>query len=135
MNEETKNIISNKAKQRYKDKTKNPMYNKKHRKESLTKMSECKIGSKNPMYNTSWNEKQWNTKRKGWCYEWDEEKRKVAGERLKKLVSKRVECIEDNLQFDTVSEASIFYKVAISTLSGHLHNYQKTCGGKHFKFI
>ena len=42
IDEESRKTISEKAKQRYKDPTKNPMYGKKHSREALSKMSLAK---------------------------------------------------------------------------------------------
>lgn len=32
-------------------------------------------------------------------------------------------------------DASSYYHVGTSTLSGHLNGHQKSCKGKHFKFV
>ena len=131
-------LISEKAKERYKIKENNPMYGKRHSDDVKNKMSEIKIGDKNPMYGSKWNDNQINANRKGWCYEWTEERRKeksIISKEISKKWSKRVKCLEDDLVFETITEASKHYDVKKSTLSGHLHNYQKTCKGKHFIFI
>lgn len=58
MADESRAIISQKAKERYKDPTANPMYGKKHSEKTLQLQRECKLGEKNPMYGRKWNENQ-----------------------------------------------------------------------------
>ena len=71
----------------------------------------------------------------GFTYEWTPERRKVMSDRM--LVTsekwkKRVKCVEDNLSFNSLTDAAKHYGVNVSTLCGHLKGYQHTCKGKHF---
>lgn len=143
--ERTRKIISEKAKERYKDKTKNPMYGKTHSADAIQKMSDKKRGSNNPSYGRK-QSSETIEKRKKTClernvdysHEWSDEERERASKRFKEYAkkwSKRVRCLEDELVFDTITAASAFYNVDISTLSGHLRGKQKTCAGKHFEII
>lgn len=132
--------ISSKAKDRYKDKTVNPMYGKTHTKETLSKMSECKMGSKNPMYGTTWNETQRiKCGTKGKKLNLSKEQREILGERVRKVGKEvglnSVRCIEDDKVFNSITEAASEYGITVSTLSGHLHGRQHTCKGKHFEFV
>lgn len=144
--DETKKILSEKAKERYVDKTKNPMYGKKHSEDSLKKMSLCKVGKNNPMYGRHLSEeskrKQEETlKRNGsskghvWTDEEKERKSIQQKELCKIYINKKVKCIDDDLIFDTVTEAAKHYGVSVSTLSGMLHGCQKTCKGRVFVFV
>ena len=143
--EETKQLISKKAKERYRDKTKNPMYGKKHSKESLKKMSDAKIGENNPMFGKTQSEETKQKRRKtcaerhvNYAHELSPIEDKKRRERMHNLgVShrKKIMCVEDDIAFDSIGDASKYYDVSISTLSGHLHGHQKTCKNKHFKFI
>lgn len=145
LSDETKTIISAKAKERYKDKTKNPMFGKKHSVESIKKMRELKSGENNPMYGIPMSEYS-KVKRRKTCierninfsHEWSEIAKRNASIRLKELAkewSKKVICIEDNLTFDTITSAANYYGVKKATLSGHLNGRQKTCKNKHFEFV
>lgn len=112
MSDETKALISQKAKSRMANKTNNPMYGKKWTQEQYEK---CYRG--------------------GFTYEWTPERRKVMSDRM--LVTsekwkKRVKCVEDNLSFNSLTDAAKHYGVNVSTLCGHLKGYQHTCKGKHF---
>lgn len=141
----TKKIISEKAKQRYKDKTKNPMYGKKHSADSLLKMSNKKKGCNNPSYGKKQSEETIEKRRKtckerhvDYSHEWSDEEREAASKRFKEYAkkwSKKVRCIEDELVFDTVTAAASFYNVDVSTMSGHLRGKQKSCAKKHFEFV
>jgi len=143
--EYSRNLISKKAKERYKDKNKNPMYGKKHSANTLKKMSQAKIGANNPMYGTKQSretiDKRLNTckdRNVDYSHEWTDEERKRASERFKEYAkkwSKKVECVEDKIVFDSITAASDYYGVDKSTLSGHLRGKQKTCKNKHFKFV
>lgn len=145
LSDKTKSIISAKAKERYKDKTKNPMYGKKHSVESIKKMRDLKSGENNPMYGIPMSEHS-KVKRRKTCierninfsHEWSETAKRNASIRLKELAkewSKKVICIEDNLTFDTITSAANYYGVKKATLSGHLNGRQKTCKNKHFEFV
>lgn len=140
MPEESKNIISQKAKERYKDKTANPMYGKTHSAEAIKKQSECKKGSKNPMFGTKWTDRQKELcGTRGKKLNLTEEQRQVIRERTKIIGKttglKPVKCIEDDSVYPSVTEAASAYGVAISTLSGHLNKCQKSCRGKHFEYL
>ena len=139
MNDETKAIISYKARQRYRDPSKNPMYGKTHSPESKTLMSDIKHGALNPMYGRKWTDKQ-----RAMCG--------TAGKRLnlspERLLAmskwatelgrknaKQIRCIEDNLVFSSLGEAAEHYAVNPATLCGQLNGRQKTCRGKHFEYV
>ena len=143
---ELRERISQAAKERYKDPTKNPMYGKKHSEESLRKMREAKLGEKNPYYGKHLSEeskqKMRETKIKngtlGAHHIMTEEEREIAVERMRllgKKRSKKVRCIEDNLEFDSITIAADYYHVSMSTLNGHLKGRQHTCCNKHFEYI
>ena len=144
--DESRKIISEKARERYKDKTKNPMYGKQHAQDSLDKMSSKKIGNLNPMYGKHLSEEAKRKQRETYekngsthSHIWTEEQRKRKSVQQKELcktyINKTVKCVEDNILFDTVSKAASYYGVSVSTLSGHLHGKQQSCKGKHFIFI
>ena len=139
MPNESRAIISSKAKERYKDPTANPMYGKKHTESTLEKMREKKVGKNNPMYGAKWNERQrLLCGTKGKTLNLSDEQRAVLSERGRKLgeMGKRpVVCIEDNLVFSSLSDAAKEYGVNISTLCGHLGGKQHTCSGKHFRYL
>lgn len=134
--EYSQRLISDAAKQRYKDKTKNPMYGKKHSAAAIKKMSEMKKGKKNLMYGKHWNENQRkNSGKHGWCYEITPERRRRFAENARERFSKPVKCVETNEIFPSATSAAQKYGVTISTLSGHLKGRQHTCCGKHFVYI
>lgn len=146
MSEESKRIISQKAKERYVDKTKNPMYGKKHSSDSLQKMSNNKIGENNPMYGKHLSEEAKRKQRETYerngsthAYEWTDDMRKQKSIQQKELcktyICKVVKCVEDDLIFDSVTKAALYYNVSTSTLSGHLRGNQHTCKGKHFTYV
>lgn len=145
MPNESKDIISQKAKERYRDKTKNPMFGKKHSEESLKKMSEVKVGNKNPMFgrhlSQETKDKTYETKRKNNSFYrriFTEEEKEQASKKFKEIAKqfrKAVRCIEDDLLFDSITECSIFYGITVATLSGHLNGRQHTCCNKHFEFV
>lgn len=138
--------ISEAAKERYKDPTKNPNYGK-HWDDSFKKMlSERMSGENHPFYGTHLSEErkrylsslykgtQKTTRKKPYTSEELEIKRKQMKENSK-LWSRRVRCIEDNIEFDTITEAAAYVNRTVYTMSGHLHGDQHSCGGKHFEFI
>lgn len=146
LSEEAKQIISEKAKNRYKNKTNNPMYGKSHSDETKKKMSDIKIGENNPMYGKTLSyesRKKISEHHKGknnpiYNHVYTEEERKIISRRVLSYADKwrkKVFCIEDNLTFSSVKDASSYYHVGTSTLSGHLNGHQKSCKGKHFKFV
>lgn len=137
---ETKALISAKAKERYTDKTRNPMFGKKHTKEALEKQSIKKRGENNPMYGTVWTDIQrMNSGTRGKHLNLSDGQRRVLAERIRKIGKttglKPVRCIEDNLVFRSITEASKHYGVSISTLCGHLRGTQKSCRNRHFEYI
>lgn len=144
--EVSRRIISEKAKERYKDKTKNPMYGKTHSKETKEKISKTKIGELNPMYgkhHTEEAKEKISNSRIGELNpmhkkEFTQEERDAASEKFKEIAkrwSKGVYCIEDDLLFESIVSAAKYYDVDKTTMSGHLRGKQKTCKGKHFKFV
>ena len=137
--DEWREAISNKAKERYKDKTKNPMYGKKHTSESLQKMRDKKIGVNNPMYGKRWTEKQYEAakhkKRPTFTDEWRKRNTAHMSRVVDECVKKSVHCIEDDMYFESVTDAANYYGIKVSTLSGHMHGHAKTCCGKHFEYI
>lgn len=139
MSDETKKLISDKAKQRYKDPAKNPMYGRKHSDETKRKQSECKLGKNNPMYGRHWTEKQRNLcGTKGKKLNLTDSQRKCLSERARyhgKRNAKAILCVEDDMVFRSATEAASFYEVDISALCGAANGKQKTCRGKHFKYI
>lgn len=140
MSEESKKLISERAKDRYKDPTANPMYGKKHTDEAKKKQSECKKGKKNPMFGRKWTETQrLKCGTKGKKLNLSEEQREIQRERSRIIGLttglKKVLCVDDNIFFNSLTEAAKYYNVAVSTLSGALHGYQNTCAGKHFEFV
>lgn len=140
MSEGTRLKISKSAKERYRDKTKNPMYGKKHSIESLEKMRNVKIGSNNPMYGSTWTEAQrLRCGTKGKKLNLSDEAREALRQRFKKIGMetglKPVRCIEDGIMFNSITEAASHYGVATSTLSGHLSGRQHSSAGKHFEFV
>lgn len=137
---ETKELISIKAKERYADKTANPMYGKKHSAETIEKQSQKKRGELNPMFGTKWTERQrQNSGTRGKKLNLSDEQRANLvswGKHLGETVSpKAVRCIEDNASFRSLTEAAKHYGVSLSTLCGHLRGSQHSCAGKHFEYI
>ncbi len=146
LSKESKQIISEKAKNRYKDKTNNPMYGKTHSDEAKKKMSKVKTGKNNPMYGKTLSyetRKKISEHHKGennpiHNHIYTEEEREAISKRMLSYADKwrkKVFCIEDSMTFHSVKDASNYYHIGISTLSGHLNGHQKSCKGKHFKFV
>lgn len=136
--DETRALISKNAKERYKDKTKNPMYGKKHTADSKKKQSECKRGELNPMYGSTWTEKQRacsGTKGKKLNITDENRARLIQqGYTLGEANKKKVLCVTDNNRFDSIGEASAYYGMPLSTLSYHLNGHSKTCRGMKFQY-
>lgn len=137
--EETREIISRKAKDRYKDPTNNPMFGKSHNESAIKKMKESKIGKNNPMYGRKWNKTQRERcGTKGKTLNLSFEQRQILSERMRDIGKtvglKRVVCVEDGTIYDSVLDAAVAYNVTKSTMCGHLKGRQKTCAGKHFKY-
>lgn len=141
VSEETRTLISDMAKERYKDRTANPMYGKKHSEKSLMLQRECKLGEKNPMFGTTWNTTQRERSgiHKGQHMNFSESQLAYYREHARwmgsTIIPKPVRCIEDNATFPTVTAAAEAYGVNAATLSGHLHGRQKTCRSKHFEYV
>lgn len=136
---ETRNILSRKAKERYSKKENNPMFGRKHSDDSIKKMSAAKTGDKNPMYGSHWTENQKALcGNKGKKLNISDEQREMLRERFRilgKSHTKRVECIEDGLFFDSATEAAEHYGVCVSTLCGQINGKQHTCKGRHFRYV
>lgn len=137
---ETRKKISEKAKERYKDKTKNPMYGRHQTEEMRRKLSESRKGKMNPSYGSMWTETQrrlCGTKGKKLAI--TEEQRDVLRNRARNLGHttglRPVECIEDGIRFNSIKAAAVAYCVTKSTLNGHLKGRQKSCAGKHFRYL
>lgn len=140
MSDETKKIISAKAKERYTDSTANPMYGKKHSPAALEKQSICKRGEKNPMYGSKWTKTQRERSGvRGKKLNLSTERRQELSDRMRKIAQtvriRPVRCIEDGTIYESVTIAAHTYGVSASTMCGHLNGYQKTCKGKHFEYI
>lgn len=132
--------ISIKAKERYKDKTANPMYGKKHSESALEKQRAKKRGCNNPMYGTTWTDIQREKcGTAGKTLNLSDEQRDRLRANARHLGSttglRPVRCIEDDVSFCTLTEAANAYGVKKSTLCGHLGGYQNTCSGKHFEYV
>lgn len=140
MPEESRKIISEKAKNRYLDKAANPMYNKSHTEEAKEKQRQRKLGENNPMYGSKWTDTQKERSgTRGKKLNLSDEQRLILSERIR-LIGKTtglrpVHCIEDDTIFDSIKDAANTYGVSKSTLCGHLTGHQKTCRGKHFEYI
>lgn len=139
MNDVAKSKISLKAKERYKDRTKNPMYGKERSSDTKKLMSALHSGENNPMYGSTWNEAQRSRSgTKGKKLHLSDDQRRVLSERcsaMGKITGRRsVRCVEDDLCFDSIVEAADYYGVTKGTLCGHLKGESKTCKGKHFTY-
>lgn len=143
MPDESREIISQKAIERYKDKTKNPMYGRKHSEESLRKMSQKKVGKNNPMYGKHLSKESLRKQKESLIrngsskgHEWTKEEREAKSIQQKELckiyINKKVYCIDDDLHFESITSAAEYYGVSVSTLAGCLKGRQKTSAGKHF---
>ena len=140
MSEESIMIISQKAKERYKDKTANPMYGRYHSDQSIQKQRKAKIGTNNPMAGTTWTENQRkNSGTKG-------KKLKITDEHRQRLMDnaayvgrtvglRSIRGLEDGLIFPSIKDAALRYGVSKSTLCGHLRGNQHTCKGRHFEYV
>lgn len=146
VHQKTRETISQKAKERYKDPTKNPMYGRHHSEETKQKLREMYSGEKGYWYGKhlpddvkikiSKSLSDGRSRRKS---PWTEEERQAASkrsaERAKKW-SKRVRCIEDDLYFNSIKEAAAHYGVNRSTLSECLsQGPSHKCCGKHFEVV
>lgn len=144
--EETRRIISAKAKERYKDKTKNPMYGRKHSDAAREKMrlhSHHLRGEDNPNYGKKFSSerlKQMSEISLRWRKEHPSEVLKMDAanaERLRteKPASKKVRCVESGKVWNSMTECANEIGVKVSTLSGHVSGCQKSCAGLHFEKV
>ena len=137
---ESRKIISDKAKERYKDKTANPMYGRTHSQDTKMKQSIKKTGENNPMYGSHWtNTQRERSGTRGKHLDLTDEQRSALRERYRRIGKttglRRVRCIEDDVIFNSVTEAASTYGVKNSTLCGHLRGRQQTCCRKHFEYL
>lgn len=140
LSEDSRLLISVKAKRRYSKKENNPMYGKKHTKETIQKQRERKLGSSNPMFGSHWTDTQREKSgTRGKHLNLSDERREALRENFRKLGKetgfRRVKCLEDQTEYCSVSEAANAYGVAKSTMCGHLRGHQKTCCNKHFEYV
>ena len=136
---EAREKISNRAKERYKDKTKNPMYGKTHSEEARKKQSEKKIGENNPMYGSTWTDKQReNSGTKGKKLNLTDEQRNKLREHMReigKTIVKPIRCLTDNKEFTSCKDASDYYNIPRPTITDNLKGRSKTCHGLQFEYI
>ena len=139
MSEESRALLSAKAKERYADKTRNPMYGKKHSEDSIARMSEMKRCSKNPMYGTKWNETQRQRcgvkGKKLNLSDEQREKYRQRGKMLGRSGTRRVRCVEDNIEFESMKEAALYYGVSKASICDQLKGRTHTCKEKHFEYV
>lgn len=141
MMESTKQKISALAIERYKDKTKNPMYGKKHSEETIVKMRNKKLGENNPMYGKHLSAESKEKLSKALKGRKLSELTEAGKEALRKSSransmkwAKKVICVEDNIVFDCIADAAKAYVVSTSCIHDCCYGKQKTSKGKHFKF-
>ena len=146
LSEESKRKISEKAKERYKDPTKNPNYGKHWSDDFKNKMRERFSGEKGYWYgkHKTEEEKQYlsnlfkgtqiTTRKKSYTQEELETKRKIMKE-TSKMWSKKVRCVEDNITFNTITECAEYLHRSVQSVSDVLHGRSKTCNEKHIEFI
>ena len=133
-------LISQKAKERYIDPTKNPMYGKKHTDETRKKQREKKLGSNNPMYGTTWTDTQRaRSGTRGMKLNLTEEQRDIKREHMRTIGStvglKPIRCLTDDMEFLSCTAASKFYKIPKPTITDNLKGRSKTCHGLRFEYI
>jgi hypothetical protein len=146
MSDETRAIISEKAKIRYKDKTKNPMYGKKHSDEARKKMvahSHHLSGKDNPNYGNKYDEdrslKMSETIKK-WRADHPDEAAKIDARNTNMLktlkpASKRVRCVETGEVWRSMTECASEIGVKICSLCDQIKGRSKTCAGRHFEYV
>lgn len=143
ISQETRKKISDKAKERYKDPTKNPMYGKHCSEEAKKKMREKNSGKKCQCYGMHLSQETKDKISKAhigkpsntnWTPELRQLRSELSREMAMKLFARKVHCIEDDLNFDSIKDAADYYHVSKSTLCGHLKGNQKSCAGKHFEY-
>ena len=143
--EKTRKKISENAKERYTDPTKNPNYGKHWNDDFKQKMREQFSGEGGYWYGTHVSEerKQYlsslfkgthkTIRKKPWTPEELEEKKRQMKENSK-MWSKKVRCIDDDILFDTITEAAAYVDRHVSSLSEALRKGTGKCGGKYFEF-
>ena len=137
---EVREIISRKAKERYTDHTKNPMYGKKHTEETRRKQSEKKLGLNNPMYGKTWTDTQRaKSGTSGMKLNLTEEQRDILREHMRMVGLtvglKPVRCLSDGMEFPSCTAASKFYGIPQPTITDNLKGRSKTCHGLCFEYI
>ncbi len=144
--EETRKIISEKAKERYKDPTKNPMYGKHHTEEAkraIGEKSKLRVGPINACYGKKFSPERLERMSeiaKSLISE-DPEKYAAHYRRLGELArgnkyqAKPIRRIEDGKVWESTVEAAAEIGVSKSTLCGHLRGYQHSCHGYHFEYV
>lgn len=146
MSDEQKRIISEKAKLRYTNPTCNPMYGKKHSEESINKMKSKKMGENNPMYGTHMSEELKEhlskmftgtniTNRKTPYSEEELETRRKKMKDNSKLWERKIRCIDDDIIFDTLTDAAKFYNRSIASICDVCKGRSHTCAGKRFEYV
>ena len=136
----TKALISQRAKERYADKTKTPMYGRKHTEDTLEKQSKKKRGENNPMFGSVWTDRQrQNSGTRGKKLNLSEDQRKELSDRFRSIGAttglRAIRCIEDDITFPSIVVAATHYGVSKSTLCGHLRGLQKSCCNRHFEYV
>lgn len=146
LNEESKKIISVKAKERYKDPTKNPNYGKHWSDDFKKRMKERFSGENGYWYGThkTDEEKQYlsnlfkgtqKTTRKTPYTEEELKQKQIIMKETSKMWSKKVRCLEDDIVFDTITDCAKYLGRSVQSVSDVLHGRSKTCNGKHIEFI
>ena len=146
VSDETRQIISEKAKERYKDPTKNPMYGKHHTEEAkqiIREHGRLRCGEKNAQYG-----KKYSAERRKQMSDimhkiMAEEPEKYARIREanrevmlgSKYAAKKVRRIEDGTVWESCSDACKDLGMNPSKLSEHLHGKADSCKGFHFEFV
>lgn len=142
----TKAKISENAKERYKDKTKNPNYGKHWSEDFKQEMRERFSGENGYWYGKHWSEehKQYlsqlfkgthKTIRKKPYTEEELEHCRAQMKKNSEMWAKKVRCVEDDIVFDTITEAARYYNRDISCICAVLNGRQKTSAGKTFEYV
>lgn len=139
MSDESKKVISDKAKERYKDKTKNPMCGKKHSDETRAKMREA-AKHKPPVVGHKWTDRQRELFKQRVAlglHKPTKEQSAAAAKRLKneKIASKRIRCIDDGREWPSAKSAALDLMVDQSSVAGAANGKQKTCKGLRFEYV
>ncbi len=139
--DETRALLSQRRKEEYRDKTRNPMYGKKHTPEALKKMSEKKRGANNPMYGKKLTDEakakqRHNRKAPILTVEQKAEiSRKMKQKEVWRSIARPVGCLEDELSFVSMTEAARHYGVDVTSIRDQLKGKIHTCKGRHFYYI